>query len=326
MAHSPSLSELPKYPVSAGVGLIALGLFFVIGDLSDPSARSSVDPFVLDQRAFWAEPWRLLTSTVVHANLLHVGFNVWWMWLLGTYVESAFGHLRALGLMFVLAIGSAAAEYALSVGGVGLSGVVYGLFGLLWVLNRYVPRHRGAMDPQRARFFVFWFFLCIVLTQFDVLQIANVAHGSGAVLGGLLGLAYAQKSLKRYASIAGIVLTLGLSAAAATELRTFVNPTAAAISAFDEGVEAFEAKEWDRAIRLFERATEDDRTAASAWYNIALCRVSLHEYEAALKAHERALALEPGNAQFRKAVDDLNRHLEAGALLEDDLAGESTGS
>jgi membrane associated rhomboid family serine protease len=324
MAHSPSLSDLPKYPVSAGVGLIALGLFVAIGNLSDPSAQSSVDPFVLDQRAFWAEPWRLLTSTVVHANFIHVGFNVWWMWLLGTYVEASFGHLRALGLMLLLAVGSAAAEYTFSTGGVGLSGVVYGLFGFLWALDRYSMRHRGAMDRQRTRFFVFWFFLCIVLTHFDVLRIANVAHGSGAVFGGLVGVAFALPGAKRYASIAGLAALLGVSTAGATEFRGLVNPTAAATQAFDDGIKAFEAERWEDAIAQFEKAAESDLTAAAAWYNIGLCKLSLHDYSGALAAHERALALEPGNSQFSDSVEELTGYVETAEKLQADT--EAPGS
>lgn len=312
MAHSPSLTELPKYPVSAGIGLIALGLFFAIGNLDDPSARAAIEPYVLDERAFWAEPWRLLTSTVVHHDLLHVGFNVWWMWILGTYVEASFGHLRTLALAAVLAAGSAAAEYALSVGGVGLSGVVYGLFGLLWVLDRHVPAHRGAMDPGRTRFFVFWFFLCIVLTQFDLLRVANVAHGAGALLGALIGWAHALSGARRYAAAAGLVLTLAASLLGATQLRGMINPRAAAASAFDRGIAAFESEEWERAIGEFERATEHEDTAAAAWFNLGLCHRARHDAAAALAAHERALALEPGNRRFREAVEQLQLRPDAG--------------
>ena len=321
MASSPPLSQLPKFPVSAGVGLIAIGLFFAIGDLSDRGAQASVDPFILDERAFWAEPWRLLTSAVVHANFLHVGFNVWWMWLLGTYVEANFGHLRTLGLMLVLALGSAAAEYALSVGGVGLSGVVYGLFGFLWALDRYVPRHHGAMDRQRTRFFVFWFFLCIVLTHFDLLRIANVAHGMGAVLGGLAGAVYGWRGGKRYAAAAGFVAAVGLSVVGATELRTQINPSAAASAAFDRGVEAFEEERWEDAIAAFEQATDGELTGAAAWFNIGLCKLALHDAAGALAAHERALALEPGNPKFREKVDAL----QAAMAVEESGSGSDTG-
>lgn len=305
MAQSPPLSQIPKYPVSAGIGLIALGLFFAIGDLGDPSARATVDPYVLDPRAFWAEPWRLLTSSLVHANLIHVGFNAWWMWILGTYVEEHFGHLRTLGLFLVLAIGSAGAEYALSVGGVGLSGVVYGLFGFLWVLDRHLTRHRGAMEPQRTRFFVFWFFLCIALTHFEVLPVANVAHGSGALLGALIGWTYALPGWRRLTAGAGLIATLALTLVGASMLREVVNPRAAATSAFDRGIEALEAEDWTRAIEHFERATQHDATAAPAWFNLGLCHRALHDADAALAAHERALALEPGNHRYREAVEQL---------------------
>lgn len=303
MAQSPPLSQFPKYPVSAGIGLIAIGLFFAIGNLDEASARAAVDPYVLDERAFWAEPWRLLTSTVVHVDILHVGFNALWMWLLGTYVEEHFGHLRTLALVVVLAAGSAAAQFALSGGGVGLSGVVYGLFGFLWVLDRHVPRHRGAMEPGRARFFVFWFFLCIALTEFGLLAVANVAHGCGALLGALIGWATAREGVRRWGAVAGLVVTLALAGLGASELRPLVNPRAAAFAAFDRGLDAMRADDYAGAIDEFELATEHEDTAAGAWFNIGLCHGHLHEAEAALAAHERALALEPGNPRFRRQVE-----------------------
>ena len=79
------------------------------------------------------------------------------------------------------------AEQALFYGGVGLSGVVYGLFGLLWVLSRRDSRFRDAMDRQTVQLMVAWFFLCIVLTITGAWKVANVAHGAGCVASGACG-------------------------------------------------------------------------------------------------------------------------------------------
>jgi tetratricopeptide (TPR) repeat protein len=131
----------------------------------------------------------------------------------------------------------------------------------------------------------------------------------------LVGWTYACRGARRVAAAAGLVATLGLAVTGATALRGLVNPGAAAAHAFERGVEAFEDEEWKRAIEEFEPATEHASTAAAAWFNIGLCHRALHDVEAALAAHERALALEPGNARFRDAVDQLQ--LPAG-----DHAGE----
>jgi membrane associated rhomboid family serine protease len=73
-------------------------------------------------------------------------------------LEEAFGPWKALGLILLLAAGSSA-EYAYAVGSVGLSGVGYGLFGLVWVLSHRDERFRGAIDGQTVALFIFWFLL-----------------------------------------------------------------------------------------------------------------------------------------------------------------------
>jgi tetratricopeptide (TPR) repeat protein len=159
------------------------------------------------------------------------------------------------------------------------------------------------MEPQRTRFLVFWFFLCIVLEQFGALNVANMAHGSGALLGALIGWAYALTGARRWSAAAGVVLTLALALLGATELRPLVNPGAAAKAAFDRGVEAMRVDDCTRAIEEFERVLVYQDDAASAWFNIGLCRGQQHDAAAALAAHERALALQPGNAKFRRQVE-----------------------
>jgi len=50
--------------------------------------------------------------------------------------------------MGTFAVGSSAAEFALFQGGIGLSGVGYGLFGLLWVLSWHASDFAGGVDSQ----------------------------------------------------------------------------------------------------------------------------------------------------------------------------------
>src|SRR5258708_35846273 len=135
------------------------------------------------------ELWRLVTSIFPHLDVLHLLFNLYWLWVFGTLVEEVFGHIKTLALILVFAVGSGSLEYAFAIGGAGLSGVGYGLFGLLWILSRKDERFRDAIDTRTIHLFIGWFFLCIALTWANIVSVGNIAHGTGAALGILAGYA-----------------------------------------------------------------------------------------------------------------------------------------
>jgi membrane associated rhomboid family serine protease len=144
------------------------------------------------------ELWRPFTTTLLHANLLHAAFNTAWLWVFGQTLEPRFGSLRFLGLCVLLAYGSMLPQFLVTnyhvpvdaqVGCVGFSGVVYGLFGLLWVGRRWRPELAEVCDAQTVKLMLGWFVLCIALTHLDLMPVANIAHGAGLAFGVLYGLA-----------------------------------------------------------------------------------------------------------------------------------------
>ena len=122
-----------------------------------------------------------------------------------------------------LAAGSSAAQYAVGAGGIGLSGIGYGLFGYLWMAARQDDSYAGTIDRSTTKLFVGWFFLCLVLTYLGVWNIANVAHGAGAVLGVLAALATLGPSEARRRWRFVVVITMMVIFWAATVGRQFVN-------------------------------------------------------------------------------------------------------
>ncbi len=183
MLKPPSLRSIPRYPVTAAVAIFAIvvtGLWW---------SGESIEAFFMDVRVWerW-ELWRAFTSTLPHANFIHLAFNLYWLWVFGAVLENVYGHLRFAGIVLLLALASGLAEFSIFYGGVGLSGVGYGLWGMLWVLERRDARFAGTVDSQTSRTFVIWFFICIGLTVAEILPVGNVAHGAGAVMGALLGL------------------------------------------------------------------------------------------------------------------------------------------
>jgi membrane associated rhomboid family serine protease len=121
-------------------------------------------------------------------------FNLAWLWYFGTTVEAAFSK-DALPLLCLYAAAGSAAEYAFMSHGIGLSGVVYGLFGMSWVLSRADDRFSALVDGMVRNLFIGWFVLCVVLTWLGLWRVGNFAHAGGAIVGILVGAAYVRKGL-----------------------------------------------------------------------------------------------------------------------------------
>ncbi len=309
MKKPPPLTEFVRFPVTAGVAMLAL--FVTVLD----AAGRSIEQLVMSVRAFEREPWRLVTSALPHAHALHLIFNVAWLWTLGTMIEERFGSFRLLALVLLFAAGSAAAEYAIFIGGIGLSGVVYGLFGLAWVLDRADARSRGTVDARTTQFFIGWFFLCIATTVTDVWRIANVAHGVGALLGLLSGLVItggyrvAQRSAAVRAGAASVAfVVLGASGAGATVLRPRVN---VAKNGGDDsarlGNQAFDAENYDEAIRRYHHALAVSPKNPIVWYNLGVAHARKGELDEATRAYAAAVALSPEDEGMKRVLVDTER-------------------
>jgi len=205
MRPAPKWTEFPKYPVIAGTAILAIAVTIAWW------SKLNVSPLFETAMIRRGELWRLITGIFPHADILHLTFNIYWLWVFGTLVERVYGHLRAAALIALFALGSGSLEFAFALGGVGLSGVGYGLFGLLWVLSRRDDRFRDAVDQKAVQLFVVWFFFCIAMTVMHIFSVGNIAHGAGAVLGILTATAIAipHRRILIAASI-GAVLLFGL--------------------------------------------------------------------------------------------------------------------
>jgi membrane associated rhomboid family serine protease len=82
--------------------------------------------------------WRLITSAFLHASLLHIAFNMYFLWFVGSAVEQALGRGRFLLIYFVSALaGSAGAlVWTPATPTVGASGALFGILGAALVLER----------------------------------------------------------------------------------------------------------------------------------------------------------------------------------------------
>lgn len=175
------IDEIEETPVTAVTLIAAIAIY-----LAEISGRS-VARFEILPWDMLTQPWRIASTTLVHANLVHIAFNALWIWQLGRPVERLLGSGRFLALVLAAAIIPSACEAMLIHKGVGLSGVVYGLAAFAYFRGRRDARYRGIVDESTRTLLIVWFFLCIAFTEFGVMRIANVAHGVGALVGWSLG-------------------------------------------------------------------------------------------------------------------------------------------
>jgi len=129
------------------------------------------------------EVWRLITPIFVHDwhNPLHLLFNVYALWILGAMIEERQGAWRLASLVLVIAALSNLGQYYVKGPNfIGISGVVYGLFGYIWMKGKFDPNSGYYVHPQTVMMMLLWFFLCLM----NVMPgIANTVHAVGLVVG-----------------------------------------------------------------------------------------------------------------------------------------------
>ena len=129
--------------------------------------------------------WRLVTPIFLHFGLLHIIFNMMWLRDLGSIIEVRRGTLRFVFIVLAIAVVSNFAQFWMKGPHFGgMSGVVFGLFGYIWMKSRFEPESGFSMHPNIVFLMIAWFLLC---TTGVAGAIANYAHGVGLAVGMALG-------------------------------------------------------------------------------------------------------------------------------------------
>jgi membrane associated rhomboid family serine protease len=126
--------------------------------------------------------WRVFTSAFLHVDLMHLGFNMWALYLFGPPLEREAGSVPFAALYLSSALAGSAAFYLLVPDGqaVGASGAIFGLFGA-WLAAAVRTRRTMA---GRANLRSLLVLLAInAALPFFVPTIAWQAHLGGMVAG-----------------------------------------------------------------------------------------------------------------------------------------------
>jgi membrane associated rhomboid family serine protease len=151
---------------------------------------SSIHGTVIDEGVLWRyyvgfqhQYWRLVTSAFLHENLLHIGFNMYLLYLLGMMLEPAIGSAKFATIYFTaLLAGSFGALLATADPSLGASGAIFGLMGAAAV----ELRARGLSIMQSG---IGGLIVLNLILSFSIANISVGAHIGGLIGGALAGLA-----------------------------------------------------------------------------------------------------------------------------------------
>jgi membrane associated rhomboid family serine protease len=146
------------------------------------------------------EWWRLMTSMFLHASVVHIAFNMFALYVIGTPVELYLGRARYLGLYFIsgLAGGAGAVVQAPFQPVVGASGAIFGILGAMLIIEWQAT---GRLAGNAAT----WIVINLVIS-FAIPNISWGGHVGGLIGGILITLAYAAWDERGRASRGGLGL------------------------------------------------------------------------------------------------------------------------
>ncbi len=131
------------------------------------------------------EVWRLVTPIFLHFGWPHIIFNMIWLYDLGGQIENRIGYLKYVLLVLIIAVASNVLQYLMTGPAFGgMSGVVYGLFGYMFMRIRAEGPGSYFLLQNNVVIMFGWFVLCWTGLLGPV---ANWAHTGGLALGLLLG-------------------------------------------------------------------------------------------------------------------------------------------
>lgn len=137
--------------------------------------------------------WRLFTPMFIHFGFIHILFNMLWLKDLGTMIEFRQGTYVLGALVLVVAALSNLGQYLVSGPTFGgMSGVVYGLLGYIWIRGKYDPQSGLYLHRTVVIWMIAWFVICLTGV---IGNVANTAHGVGLAVGVVWGFISSRRFL-----------------------------------------------------------------------------------------------------------------------------------
>ncbi len=332
---------LPVFkPIATYVLLGIIAVVFVLETVSGGSTNTQVlvrmgakvTPLIAE-----GEYWRLFTSMFLHIGVMHLFFNGYALFILGTELERLLGWQRFLAIYLLSGLYGSLASYAFSDSlSAGASGAVFGLIGALAAFFALHRQQLGTWGQRRLMNILFLIAINLFL-GFTQPWIDNWAHMGGLVAGLALGWALAPRyeiaalPASTLQETSGSELTdlrpntLGLTnvqlrlgdrnslarywPALAVAVLFFVGGTILVTQVHKDSPRshllraeaAANLEDWETVAAELEQALSKDPALADAstYFFLGLARNYLDQPQEAIEAYEAALELDSSDASTR---------------------------
>src|SRR5579862_7049487 len=135
--------------------------------------------------------WQLFTYLFLHANIWHLLFNMFSLWMFGTMLEQDWGTRRFLKYYFVCGVGAGLCDVAVNAAlgnwGTRTIGASGAIFGLLMAFGVLYPNQTVLMNflfPIKAKYLVMIYGAIELILAFSVNDgVSNIAHLGGMAFG-----------------------------------------------------------------------------------------------------------------------------------------------
>jgi GlpG protein len=202
---SSLFTALLRYPVTLSLILACcmLALIAPLQEMSDLTrlflypdfaySTRTINLAAVMERFSFQQLLNMISPMLLHAGLLHLSFNMLWLWEFGRRIEANQASWVMLPLIVTLALVSNTAQYLFSASIYfgGMSGVVYGLFAYTWMWQLFDPA-KGIKLP--VNLVIFMLLALFILTMLGLESIADTAHVTGLLCGVLYGASVATAS------------------------------------------------------------------------------------------------------------------------------------
>jgi len=169
------------------------------GGLKDPDVLHRIGALEPDAVAAQGEYWRLFTALFLHGGYLHLGFNLFALYVLGPPLERSIGTIRFVTCYLISGLASGAGVVALNRTGlmrdaqvIGASGCILGVVGA-WA--GFLLRHHHV--PHARQQLANIGFIVVIQIAFDLStpEVSMSSHMFGLIGGFLLGLILAPRAV-----------------------------------------------------------------------------------------------------------------------------------
>lgn len=187
--------------------IIMFALMYIIGNGSNDTLTLYIFGANLSEAVKAGEIYRLITSAFLHAGILHLGFNMYSLFIIGNQVETYLGKFKYLLVYLISALSGSLMSCLFTDGlSVGASGAIFGLLGSLLYFGYHYRLYLGdVLKRQIIPLIILNLMLGFMLNGVD-----NAAH-IGGLIGGYLAtmaLGVKGKSKKRDMINGAIVLVI----------------------------------------------------------------------------------------------------------------------